>query len=478
MKSPFDLVIIGARFPQLALGTLLSRWGLGVLILDHTRENNQPGGTQEQGYIFSRRPAPLFGLDSSGLLRHFLDEIGIGRVLVSTAYPKNQVSYQVVLPRSRINVVSNRDNLLDELDRDFPDSIDDFRKLYSDCDAMSGMWHESYPDLDAFLEKRHLFAALSARQSNRKAARQIESLTGSLLGRGYTGEFLSLQHHFLGSYPMNIRPGALASSLIHSIGRRGTFEEPTGSSSLTGLLATRFEEFGGVITSGAAVKNIAFKPKNSVEISLENGESFSGKCVATTTGILKDLGSGSELFNKKKEAPANPLVPFRFFLGIRDSIVPVGMEDNLLFLNEEDFLPGRGLYLSLSPQGSKMAPDGMRAMTVTILTEPDKYSELVGRTGDELQDALEKTLEPVIPYIHRGLTLVGSDTNDPDYGSVPRPLGGGTIAWSPGLVGKSTIQFINRGKAVLISPTPWELGIEGEMISALTAAVKLKKALG
>ncbi len=478
MINYFDLVIIGARFPQLALGTLLSRWGLRVLILDHIKEDHQPGGAQGHGYVFSRRPAPLYGLDSSGLLRHFLDEIGIGRVLVSTSYPKNRVSYQVVLPRSRINIISNRDNLLDELDRDFPDSIDSFRTLYSECDSLSGQWYESYPDLDAFIDKRHFLTALSARRTNRKAAGRIESITNSLLGRGPAGRFLALQHHFLGSYPMNVRPGALASSLIHSIGRRGTFEEPAGSSSLTQLLATRFTEFGGVINTGTAVKGIDLKTKNGVDVSLVNGDSFSGRCVATTTGIIKDIGKGQELFDRKKETPVNPLVPFRFYLGIKDPIVPVGMENNLLFLNENEYLPARGLYISMSPKGSEMAPEGMRAMTITILTEPDKHSELAGRTESELQEALEKTLEPVIPFVDKGLTLVGSDNSDPDAGSVPRPLGGGTMAWSLGMVGKSTIQFLNRGKAVIISPTPWELGIEGEMISALTAAVKLKKVLG
>ncbi len=480
MNDIYHLVLLGTRLPQLALGALMARWGQKVLIIDQHKEENSTNAKRKQGYIFRKRPAPLFGLDSAGLLRQFLDEIGIGRVLVQRSYPRNPASYQVVLPRSRINVTTNREHLLDELFREFPERIDTFRNLYSEWDLLARNWYDSYPDLDSFIEKRHLIAGVSARARNRMNARRTESMAESLRQNGGAGKFLSVQNHFLGSYPQDGAPGALAASLVHSIGRRGTFEEPTGSSSLTSLLATRFQEFGGKIEYGVTIKNITILPRSGVEIILDGDEKRKAKCLVTTSGIAEGLKAISGIFNKEKVSPSNPLVPVRFYLGIKDSLVPVGMEDNLLYMPQrDDVLPGKGgYYLALSPKGSEMAPEGMRAMTVTILTEPSKLSEIAQAPGSDLKRELINALEAVIPFINKGLKYVGSDMSDSEKGMVPRPLGGGTVAWSPGLVGKTNVQFLSRKRIGIISPTPWELGIEGEVISALTAAVALRKLVG
>ncbi len=480
MKDIYHLVLLGTRLPQLALGTLMARWGQKVLIIDQHKEANFTADKRKRGYIFSKRPAPLFGLDSAGLLRHFLDEIGIGRVLVQRFYPRNQVSYQVVLPRSRINVTTSREHLFDELFREFPESIDSLRNLYNEWDLLARNWHDSYPDLDSFVEKRHLIAGAAARARNRMNASRTKSMAESLRLNEGAGKFLSVQNHFLGSYPLDGSPEALATSLIHCIGRRGTFEEPTGSSSLTSLLATRFQEFGGKIEHGVTIKNINIMPRAGVEIILDNDEKRMGKCLVTTSGIAEGLKTISDIFNKGKVSPPNPLVPVRFYLGIKDSLVPVGMENNLLYIPErDDVLPGKGgYYLTLSPKNSEMAPEGMRAMTVTILTEPTMLSELAQAPGSDLRSELINALEAVIPFINKGLTFVGSDMSDSEKGMVPRPLGGGTVAWSPGLVGKTNVQFLSRKRIGIISPTPWELGIEGEVISALTAAVALRKFVG
>ncbi len=372
-----------------------------------------------------------------------------------------------------------REHLFDELSREFPERIDTFRKLYSEWDLLARNWYDSYPDLDSFFEKRHLAAGITARAGNRMNARRTESMAASLRQNGGAGQFLSVQNHFLGSYPLDGAPEALAASLIHSIGRRGTFEEPTGSSSLTSLMATRFQEFGGKIEHGVTIKNINLLSRSGVEVILDGDERRQAKCLVTTSGIAEGLKAISPIFNKRKVSPSNPLVPVRFFLGIKDSLVPVGMEDNLLYMPEKDVLPGRGgYYLALSPKGSDLAPEGMRAMTVTILTEPSKLPEIAQTPNSDLKRELINALEAVIPFINKGLTYVGSDMSDSEKGMVPRPLGGGTVAWSPGLVGKTNVQFLSRKRVAVISPTPWELGIEGEVISALSAAVILRKLIG
>ena len=150
MADPFHLTIIGTRFPQLALGTLLAKRGKRVLIVDTVSARSDSDGSGIKGYRFRKRPVPMYGLDSGGFLRMFLDEIGIGRVLVNQTYPVNEVSYQVVLPRHRLNIYPKRDRLLAEIAREFPGNMDTIRALYEEWDTIAADWYRGQDNLLSF----------------------------------------------------------------------------------------------------------------------------------------------------------------------------------------------------------------------------------------------------------------------------------------------------------------------------------------
>ena len=83
-----------------------------------------------------------------------------------------------------------------------------------------------------------------------------------------------------------------------------------------------------------------------------------------------------------------------------------------------------------------------------------------------------------MPFLSEGLTAFSSDLDTDDEYRISRALPTGVAAWSPGIIGRMAITTRLRGRASIISPTPWELGIEGEALAALAAAGTLKKALG
>jgi len=89
-----------------------------------------------------------------------------------------------------------------------------------------------------------------------------------------------------------------------------------------------------------------------------------------------------------------------------------------------------------------------------------------------------QALEAVIPFLSEGLDFVSGDFKPGSEYKTPRPVGAGITAWSPSVMSRMRIRTSLRGKAIVLSPTPWELGIEGEAITALTAAGILGKILG
>ncbi|UCF88759.1 MAG: hypothetical protein JSV70_00425, partial [bacterium] len=87
-------------------------------------------------------------------------------------------------------------------------------------------------------------------------------------------------------------------------------------------------------------------------------------------------------------------------------------------------------------------------------------------------------LEAVIPFLDEGLTVVASDLVPGEEYKITRALPSGVAGWSPGIIGRMAVTTKLRGRAAIINPTPWELGIEGEALAALAAAGILKKVIG
>ena len=480
MTKDFDLTLIGARFPQLALGTLMAKRGHRVLIVHQGTENGEtPKDSSPTGFTFRKRPSPLFGLDSEGLLRRFLDEIGIGRMLVSKSYPVNPISYQVVLPRHRINVYSDRERLLEEIRREFPDSIQSFHDFYGELDGLAALWYENCVDLPSLERTRQIFSRFSSITRGSREARGMSKLLGHLGGTPHSeAGFVGIQHHFLGSYPLGEGPEPLPLALIHNVARRGTFQEPTGTSSLSDLMKVRFSEFGGEIQGGLRVTAVEGGGRNSLTIIDEKGIRIRTRTLSTTS----DIASVVEGLTKQKEdnAHRSSVHPVRFYLGLDDAIVPVGMEDNLFYMREDDGGPLglKALYIALSPSGSEMAPDGKRSMTVTGLISESRLRNLTDEQISQVQDDIVKTLEPVIPFLEEGLDFTSSDLQGTIGNVLPRALSGGILSWAPALIGKSRVQSSKRGRVAVLSLPPRELGLEGEVLAALAAAGSLRNVLG
>ena len=480
MPATYHLAIIGTRFPQLALGTLLAKRGRRVVIVDTLSSELSSESSEIKGYRFRKRPIPMCGLDSGGFLRMFLDEIGIGRVLVNETYPLNEVSYQVVLPRNRLNIYPERDRLLAEIAREFPDSMEPFRTLYEEWDTIASNWYTGQDNLED-LEKGWLHTGgIKQRLKGFFHARKMGDRIRSIDTTSPEFSYFALQHHFLGAFPSTAVVPPLSGALIHSIGRRGTYKETAGTGGLTALMLQRFQEYGGELLDTAQVTDLEINPREGLFLELSGGQRVHTKTLSTTAGIAATIDG---LLQKVPTTPpkgSQSKHPVRFYLGIEDRYVPEGMEDNLFFLREDGGGPlkMRSCYLALSPAGSDMAPEGKRSLTVTGLLAQEDLENLSHDNVEAVREDMLGALEAVIPFLSEGLTEISSDLDPEDDYRISRALPTGVAAWSPGIIGRMAITSRFRGRAAIISPTPWELGIEGEALAALAAAGTLKKALG
>jgi phytoene dehydrogenase-like protein len=284
----------------------------------------------------------------------------------------------------------------------------------------------------------------------------------------------------LGAQPLSAAIPPLATSLIHSVGRRGTFRESLGTRGLTDLMLQRFLEFGGEILEQEKVTGIEQSGRDNLTLLLGSGGNVQTKTMSTTEGLASTIEGQWQVERTRQDKGAVQVYPVRFYLGIEERVVPVGMEDNLFMMRDDDGGP-LGLkccYLALSPLGSQMAPEGKRSLTVTSLCPVDSLANLTPETVDEAREDLLVALESVIPFLGEGLEHVSCDLEADEESRMNRPLGTGIAAWTPGIIGRMAVAAKYKGRVAVIRPTPNELGIEGEALAALSAAGLLRKAMG
>ena len=110
-----DLVVLGDDLSGIMAGTLLAKRGLSVLVVDHES---------------SDEPLSLPGLETR-IFKSFLGKLAVPEAQ-SKHLSKNKVSFQVVLPTGRIDVSTDREHLLAEIDREFPDHVSWVEDLLAD----------------------------------------------------------------------------------------------------------------------------------------------------------------------------------------------------------------------------------------------------------------------------------------------------------------------------------------------------------
>lgn len=456
----------------------MAKKGRRVLIVDSLPRVFGPEEGKARGYCFRRRPVPLFGLDDHGILRKLLDEVGIGRILIHRTYPRNKISYQVVLPGNRISVFPARDKLILELAREFPETIDALRDIYGRWDTIADRWNASQNDF-ARLEKGYFnLHGLTALFRDYIRALKIKDPTVAL-EPGPEKDFFDVQNSFLGAHWQKSSLPSLSQALIQNIGKRGTFRDPGGTDALRNLFIQRFQEYGGKLMENARITGVEMSPQGGLELHLGDGTKVKTRFLATTEGISSGIPGIPPRKNQASSRDRPLCYPLRFYIGMDERYVPVGMADDVLMMPEGGIAPLnlKSLYLALNPSGSKDAPKGKRALTVTALVTEKELASLSPKAAREVSEDLLQTLESVIPFLSEGMDFLLTDANAGKGYTIPRPVGGPLNSWSPGILGKAAIGTALKGKALLFSPAPWELGLEGEALAAISAARILQRKL-
>jgi phytoene dehydrogenase-like protein len=404
-----EIIILGSGLGGLVAGALLSRSNRKVLLLKERRY--QPSFVRE-GYRF----VPFSNFSERRLKHSLLQKIVHTLNLPPVtgdrengrkadrgfAKTKQELAFQVILPKARVDLFCQRSIFRREWKREFSKEADRIANFYKEMDRIAplmrrmksegGFW-SAFPIRSSPWITRWLpFKSLPRERMNEK----LSSFSKEF------GEFIQLQLISWGNLYSDQFPLYLAAYLL--LQEEG--EEYVSQIDLERMEKKILEIFalsGGKIEEIEGVEKIERKWLRGFVLSLKGETRVLRSRFLLFNSPLHHL---SHLLGKKdrklsrwreKIQPRYTLLPL--FLGIDEKVVPVGMKDLLVSILdlEEPYGGGNLLLLHLSPKGDgEWAPVGRRALTVESLISVEQ-----GDLGslDEHLKGVTRHLDHLFPFL-------------------------------------------------------------------------------
>lgn len=311
----YDAAVIGLGLGGLATAALLAARGRRVVVLAPGKDAvSSLGGLEKDGFTFAAGSSLLAACSAGSVIDRLFTDAGAG------ALPGRPATvYQVALPDRRISIYGSRDGTLDELRHEFPgdgSTLERFRR-----------------DLEKAQEKigKGKLAAFFAR--NKTAASFLRTYSFSRELRCF---FALLSNYFFRLPLEKIALTDLIELFLRVPHRSYGLHADAAQSLINGLTRS-----GGEIRFEEGTAEVMVKGHRSTGVKTSAGELDARNVVVSIP------------------APDQTVL----FAGIRETVIPVGMEKDVLYL--PDYArPDEFLSLSLSDeQDVSAAPAGMRAMT-------------------------------------------------------------------------------------------------------------------
>jgi phytoene dehydrogenase-like protein len=474
----YDTLIIGRDLSSLiaALTSVRQGWKT-VLILEGDPEMVY----REGGYLFPFDPRPLSGLADQQTFSRFLREISIP----SSAVPQTSLmdpALQVILSGHRVNLFKDREQLICDLIREFPEQKREIKRFYRAAEHAGRMVERwlceavnKYPQSGKNILRRvaRLPTALSLRSS--LVIRGNDQ--GTSFRRVIEAQLKYLSHLAIDGYPL-----PLSTAYLLSLPSRGLFYPHGGLSNLMSRLRRMFTDSGGILHEGCSVIRIETEPEVMVDLDISGSSTTlrGKKLIVSAQWEKRDLllperkGFFSIFHRFDSIRPA--AYPFCLHMGVREEGLPESMATYTVVVRDGvgPVMDRDLVFLETSlPGETERAPEGRRAVAATVFLADSPLrlndQELKGAATNIID-----SLEGFLPFLRENIDYLRVDKSialsrryqeivNQKYRTRRKPFFGMTTL-SP----KTPLPNVLMTGGILRAA----LGFEGEIIAGMDAALR------
>jgi phytoene dehydrogenase-like protein len=474
----YDVIVIGSDLSSLIAALLSARYGRKTLLLD---ECGLGECLTVSDYTFNIDPLPWSGFGNGQMFTKLLSELNIPLPDPAKISPLNP-AFQVILPEHRIDCYIDREALIQDISREYPEEGKQIQNLYHSitkvCDTLDKSIRESLESADASLKDR-MQNWLDIPFFMGDIWRLSQKLRGLAKLPSMGSMFDSELTLFSNQHVNHDKP--LSSAYLLSLPWRGLYYLFGGKHLLIGQLRKRYEELRGesladctitAIRAGAKIE-VDIKPKGKPISVVGHELVISAKSPALPVLLAGDkkLSKLARRFRKFESA----LYPFTLHMGVDNRGLPDRMSEYVIVVpdHNHDGTVETGPFLFLESSvvdDTGLAPRGKRTLTATAFLSRSPRDLDDGElkiVGENMMMALESFL----PFLRESLAFMDIGRSievSRQYQQIVNPRYRFSGRLLPGL---TTLPIKSPLRNVLLTGgiTFAGLGFEGEVLSGMKA---------
>jgi prolycopene isomerase len=481
--NEYDAIILGSGIGGLIAATVLAKQKRSVLLL---KEKGYQRYCVREGFRF----VPFSNFSESYLRKGLLDKIGEAIDLplpdpsadegnssrFETKKSKEKVSFQVILPKSRIDLYLEPPLFQSEWKREFPQEFEKIKSFYTEM----GRTADLFKTVEAKESPQSLFPIRQYSFFKNLFSIILDPLPrGEIKGKlsGLSKEFkkfIELQLLFHGNLHIPRIPLSFAAYGLDD-GNESVLKIESGR--LEEKVSEQFRRFGGRIEEVGNIEEIFLEKGRKVVYTRGGGEEKAqSKCLIINCPLYRLsalLGKRGKSLSKMERRIRPKYFILPFFFGIQKKVVPVGMGDVLISLSDLERPPewGNLLFIGLNSKGDKgAAPENKTALTVESLFPFNPREEWEPDAFARHQKGVLNHLFRLFPFLEDHIEFADMKWAEEQIGRWSYPhLCYETLSnfnWREGLIpNRLSKNFYFIGKENF----PY-LGAEGEIIAGLMTA--------
>ncbi len=409
----YDVVVIGNDLSALIAALAAARRGMNVALI---RDGGHLGLHRPPGYSFPLDPFPPTGFGPGQTIDRFLKEIDLDLPDFLPASDRSGPVLQLILPKNRLDISADKDQLSAELGREFPHLGKNRKILYQAAQRGNHI-------IDQMIEKISYNSPLLERNFVRFSWKTTAALgwraqsypLGNLIQQEKSIQTLVQSMGLISSY-LNIKSaGDLAAAYALALPFRLGFYQSKGRGGFLLWLKDTFSNLGQLFDT-SSVMRIKARSEIAIDLSLNDSTEVlkSRRLIVSANWEKLNLLLGQGPFSplaKPFKVMQPCLFPFTIHLGILEQALPDEIAPYVIVNNGnkkssswEDVL-----FLEMSRPGDlSRAPKGRLALSVTLFSREPPWRMMT----EELRETatnLFSSLKSFLPFLQHNIEYLDLD---------------------------------------------------------------------